>query len=511
VGKFKVGVFVSKHLSRLGLLLALLGVSHLLLPNAWAEILCDTASELTPGAANPRTQCQKPESKQSCINTHNTIIKSVEEFKNKAKIECEQVSADTKAIAQHTGREQKESLASQRRIYEGARNRVESIVSLADIIVNKKIPQVAKENIKALQAKRAEQADPKQKAALLKAERLFSGNVANNFRQSKKGFEASDKAAFPANTPESEQANAIFESSNLILKLLADREKRQSTISNLQDGAIKAADAERALSPTPDTTPPPASKATGGPNLATLAALAGPAAGLASAMMQKKNASGLSEPTAPTASIPKAPTPNATSTKLAKENTNASNGLLGTPTAKVDPSDETLTPFSSDAYPGIEGFDSAESGISNGSGATKPGAGGFSSTGSGGSAAMGGGGEAEAKRAPATADTTQAEEALQSFGSGAGGLNFSGTPSDFQSSSPDEPMKEVLADMETAIDTGDAGDLFGYGKESQKEPGVTEADSGSLFPRVSAAYVRNLKRGFVLNGLGESIGDPESP
>lgn len=497
-----------KHFSRLGLTLALIGVGHLLLSDVRAEVLCDTASELTPGAANPRT-CQKPESQQSCINTHNTIIESVKKFKSKAEIECNQVSADTKAIAQHTSREQKESLANQRRIYEGAKSRVESIVSLADNIVNRKIPQATKENIKALKENRALQADPKQKAALLKAERLFSGNVANNFRQSKKGFEASDKAAFPANTPESEQANAIFESSGLIVKLLADREKRQSTISNLQDGAAKAAAAERALSPTPETTPPSPATATGGPNLATLAALAGPAAGLASAMMQKKNASGLSEPTAPAASIPKAPTPNATSTKLAKEKTNASNGLLGTPTAKVEPSDEALAPFSSDAYPGIEGFDSAESGISSGSGTAKPGSGGVSTASSSGSSSMGA--DAESKRAPTNAATTQAEEALQSFGSGAGGLNFSGAPSGFQSTSPEEPMKEVLSDMETAIDTGDSADLFGEGEESQKESGVTEADSGSLFPRVSAAYVRNLKRGFVLNGLGENIGDPESP
>ncbi len=100
------------------------------------------------------------------------------------------------------------------------------------------------------------------------------------------------------------------------------------------------------------------------------------------------------------------------------------------------------------------------------------------------------------------------DEAMQ--GIGGGGLNGGGSSSGPSSAPPpgadtpataaEDSMKDLLHDMKDAAnDTDGKGD---GNAQSGNEPSMNAED---LFPRVRACYVRRLKQGLVMNGLGDRI------
>jgi hypothetical protein len=122
--------------------------------------------------------------------------------------------------------------------------------------------------------------------------------------------------------------------------------------------------------------------------------------------------------------------------------------------------------------------------------------------GAGGSSSLDG---ADAKGKSTAALPVNAEEALQSFSSG-GGLNYAGGGSSTGTSeAAADPMADMINDMESTVENGFDSNLEGNPSEQGSE--IAAEDSDSLFPRVRACHVRALKKGMVLNGLGEKLSE----
>ena len=85
---------------------------------------------------------------------------------------------------------------------------------------------------------------------------------------------------------------------------------------------------------------------------------------------------------------------------------------------------------------------------------------------------------------------------------GMGGSPGSPSPgTDSPQSAAEETMKDLLHEMKETAESGSPnGGLEGDGNSFP----MSEED---LFPRVKACYLRSLKRGKVLNGIGEKISE----
>jgi hypothetical protein len=135
---------------------------------------------------------------------------------------------------------------------------------------------------------------------------------------------------------------------------------------------------------------------------------------------------------------------------------------------------------------------------------------GLSTGASGGDAGMGADGDSGETQAENTvpkagANAGTGDETLGAFGGGLGGPMSSSSP--FGEEPGADPMKDLIKDMENVAggDPGlDGGESFSGGESQASEESALAAVDG-LFPRVRAAYMRSLKRGLVLNGLGEKI------
>lgn len=230
----------------------------------------------------------------------------------------------------------------------------------------------------------------------------------------------------------------------------------------------------------------------------SLMGLAGPLMGLL-APKPKTPDSGLSTPaTSTTPPLPQTPSARLNSAENKKP---ANGGFSLTPDEK-----KTTTPSSGGDNMGSNsygGYEAPQSDVSpkNSSGSSGAPLGVSSAGGPAGS----GGNKEEEKREPAAAPLMAKGE--EGFPGGGGDAGYGGgshsaeeAPAEHES-----PMKEVLNDMETAIDGGTPNWGSEEGQAAEAEPGVATEDSGSLFPRVSACYARSLKKGLVLNGLGEKI------
>lgn len=481
-----------------------------------AEEGCENAADVKPfstkdystlckSAGNPRAICKE---------TYKNIKKWAEDYVAKAEDVCRKIKSDSTNLEVDDG--QKGNAESRKTYFSGAKAKTDTLIMMAADLLTSKIPpqtkKASKELLNLANAPRvttASAVDPKLKPVSLEAKKIFLdvNDYETKFRTAK--FDSSVSGV--ADPQAKDLGGALTESSNFIRALITDKNKQTNLATKFQNGVSQATQAGNGLNtPTP---PPTTAAAEKGPlDMATLAALAGPAAGLAGMLMQKKPESGISEPT-PNSTLPAqeaAKPSNPASSKLVKDSSGGKNGASPAPADAA--ANDNNPGFESGAGGAFgEPFESGDSGISSGNG-LKAASGATMGVSSGGSSSSPGGassGEEEGKGRGTASAPPASEDALQSFGSGAGGLNFGGGSSDSSSSAspaPEEPMKEMLTDMETAID-GDLGSLYGEGGEVQGEQGIAAQDSESLFPRVSACYVRNLKRGQLLNGLGESVAD----
>jgi hypothetical protein len=110
-------------------------------------------------------------------------------------------------------------------------------------------------------------------------------------------------------------------------------------------------------------------------------------------------------------------------------------------------------------------------------------------------------------RKPASGAAAASEEGM--IGAGGGGGGYSASSSTDTAAESDGGMKDMLHDMESTLEDVPTG-LFAETDHQNAADGVAPENSESLFPRVRACYVRNLKKGFVLNGLGEKLPESDS-
>jgi hypothetical protein len=259
-------------------------------------------------------------------------------------------------------------------------------------------------------------------------------------------------------------------------------------------------------------TPPPAAAARNS-DLSTLAALAGPAAGLAAAAMQRQQSSGLSDPGASMQQpqIPAIPSQGPAPAQLGGQQGNQSSAGATTGTGPAESAtDDHHTPATDFAYsPG--GFE-PHSGISNTN--FRPNGGGAPLGVTTGSNSFGGGGGSASRTDDAEAVKAQPppqlpEEPPFAFGSGGGG-GYGFPPPPPSHSDDGGTMGDILHDMESTLDSGEFKGVFSEFDDAQQGDGVGSPESGILFQRVSACVVRALKRGNLLNGLGEKVFDSEN-
>jgi hypothetical protein len=475
------------------------GLAALLLPlvaNA-AAVSCETAQIAKREYTDEyiKSNCTTGDHQEDCKNAYKGIRGMYRDYMKRTEEVCGQITENTKK-ADSSG--QKDALESQKNMLNSSKASVDDLVSLADKYLSQDLPSQSKPL-----ATRYKQSDGDEKIKK-NAEVFMASNYEDKFRNHSFD-EKKSQLSLNRSSVTSELHLVMHDSSNFIRDLIRDKMKRVSTSRMLESHGKKVEQDLRRLDQVP--TPTPTAAAAKGPmDLATLAALAGPAAGLAQAMMQKKSASGVSDSATATPPQPAAEKPtNAASSKLGN--------AAGSKTGPV--ADQPKTAVAEKAFAEAVGADfgstleDAFSGISSpGSAGRGAAAGASSGASSSGGGAGGSGSERvspEKSRTPASTNAAT-DEALQSFGGG-GGLNFAGgggaETSTAEATPADDSMKEMLNGMETALDS--EGDLSGFGE--QADASIAAQDSESLFPRVSAAHVRSLKRGELVHSVGESVVD----
>lgn len=118
----------------------------------------------------------------------------------------------------------------------------------------------------------------------------------------------------------------------------------------------------------------------------------------------------------------------------------------------------------------------------------------------------------EDKRVPSSAEAKEGElheEPGANMGGGLGGAAFNGSGlppmPDLSALGGSDPMKDLLTEMKTAAEEGNAEDSAEEGSEEAASEADPALEADSLFTRVSGCLVRNLKRGQVFNGLGDRV------
>jgi hypothetical protein len=310
------------------------------------------------------------------------------------------------------------------------------------------------------------------------------------------------------------QAFALKEGAAFLASLVTDEKefsKAKAELEKTGDDPPPGGPDDPANPPGGDPTTPEGGdknpKAGGGFDPSSLMSLAGMAAPLAAMFAPKdKPESNISDPLAP---LDTSTTPRAASARL-------DNPTKKTPTSFTLKEDEKKPEDPAASYGGVgqnygdpysTDQDSPASSISPSGGGGSMGV----SSGGGSGSAPGADSEPEEK-ARETASLPKTDDLGMLPDNGFGGGGGGGGLMEEMPAEPSEPMKEVLHDMEAALDgetpsweDGPAMD------ESQAEAGgVAGENSGTLFTRVSTCISRNLKKGQVLNGLGEKIEEAES-
>lgn len=298
------------------------------------------------------------------------------------------------------------------------------------------------------------------------------------------------------------QMNTLAQSQKFVKALMLEEKRNKEAISKLTEARDNAAkNVKETKTATDDKT-----KKDDGFSPMSLLPLAAPLASLL--MQQKKQDSGLSDSTTPTNPYANQPPASAAGTSFdSKTGQNPTGMTIGSskspetgmnmPGENYAASSGALEPFQGDISNGAGDGKSSNMGAM---GSYSANSGGGSSDSSGASATPG------KDRKPANVGALPpAEDGL--IGAGGGG-NF-GSHSAEASAESGSGMKDMLQDMESTLEDSPAG-LFAEVENQNSPDGVAAENSESLFPRVRACLVRNLKKGFVLNGLGEKLPESES-
>jgi hypothetical protein len=301
----------------------------------------------------------------------------------------------------------------------------------------------------------------------------------------------------------SASAVSAAQSFEFVRQMLTRKKDITTNIAELNKAGVSARNAADGLGRSTDSTTDTRTASTGGGfDPSSLLALAPLAAMLAQKQQTPTTStdpfqSGITDKDAPPAPLPAA--------KLnEKSGSGESKPQPSEAKPEEKPSSETPSPYA-DAFTGEE--ESPSDITKGGQGGGAPGGNGISASGGSNGGAGGsseGSGDAKGR---STASNPATEEALQGFGGG--GLNFGGGSSSTNSSSESiaDPMKDMLTDMEQSVD-GVFDANLGDGSDSEQAAGdILMEDSESLFPRVRACHSRALKKGWVLNGLGEKLSE----
>jgi hypothetical protein len=307
------------------------------------------------------------------------------------------------------------------------------------------------------------------------------------------------------------QIHTLQQSQDFVVSLLSDKDQMLNAKAKLDQQIERAENAKNNTRTAGDGNNDGSSGS--GFHAMDLLPLAAPLAGL---LMQQKNAdSGITDPTAASASTP---APQQVAGTSFGGNNGSSSATPGT-TAGAGAGQQPNSPDHNvgspvDMYPPASGESLDSGNISRGGEAGGSSSGGFplsssaGALGSSGSSSSGGqGGDNARKPAAAKAGDTAGGDDGMMNGGGGGGLTFNGGGSGEAPAGGDEGMKDVLQDMEATLEDSPTG-IFAEAEQQAKEAEIESPDS--LFPRVRACYVRNLKKGNVLNGLGEKLPEGES-
>jgi hypothetical protein len=498
-------------------LIASLMMNGLVLPEPAlaAEQICATDS-FTPKAETTdqvNAKCNGIQHAAECKVTRNALISWSRDYKKIAEDACQKrrsAISDIKELGQS---------ASQEKVVETADAGIKGIQTLleANEKILKKIPDATDRNIAALKSIAvAQAARPNIKPYQNMVTRL-EGSFSKvrvepeKMKSDSEGVRGTDSGSIsgldrPSGVDAGVQLETLAESQRFIRSLLTEKEKNEAAIRELTDAKENAARNAKNTE-TADT----GTKSEGsGFSPMSLLPLAAPLAGL---LMQQKAqqdsglSDGLTNPTDPYGTA--APAPLAGTSLEPKPG--GSSQLPGS-TANTNPNaPDADMHMPAEAYAGAGesqplGGDisrSGEGGGSSGMGAL----GSFSASSGGGSSDFSGASTETGtkERKPASASSMASEDGM--IAAGGGGMAF-GTSSSSDTESGDG-MKDMLQDMEATLEDEPTG-LFAEAEQSSSDDGVGPENSEGLFPRVRACYVRNLKKGFVLNGLGEKLPDSES-
>jgi len=485
------------------------------------QINCDDKKQLAPGFDTTQisSHCTGATTDDECRTILDGIKKSSDDLQAQHSTLCGDVGNFKQKIMNATSMGQRDSAADAAQLYAGLESRYEIYIQNLDKVLNWfKAAMVTNTGPLGPALSTSQAPTPVQQEKSKIRDRL--NNLGQNDFQSVQKPEAvagGDKSLFAA------QNGAAFMKKIFVEK--ADANKILSSITSDKDTARRNAQNSGPPPSTDDKTPAPApaAKSNGimdGLDLKSLAALGTAGAGIASVAqsMKQQQDSAATNTAAGTAT---SPTPDSKNTSASKPELNSSK--LGTSdTAPSSPKLDVAGPAKTDpahigGVPGGVGFHE-NSDISKTSGvmaasSTTPAAG--KPTGGGGAsgASQGGDSSSAAKRDPSAASAADKKEDDSLQGIGGGGLGGGGPssggsyapppstpPVDPAAPAAEDSMKDLLHDMKDAADG-----TVAPGEGSEKAASDIAMESDDLFPRVRACYVRVLKQGRVLNGLGEPL------
>lgn len=466
--------------------------------------VCATAGRFTPEVKTEpeiKAKCGQVLRAGDCVTTRKAIAKWDGEYKELAKKACEKHQAALSEIKQ----------LNQSSSFNEIKNKAEA--GIADInallTANQKIldaiPGVTAKNVEALKEfSVSHNANETYRGRMNEIGTAFSPSTQFLETMKKDVLRATDNSGISGNEAKASEAQikTLAQSQSFVRALLTDKEKNEAAIRELTQARDNAAKNVKNTKTADDDK----TKKDDGFSPMSLLPLAAPLAGLL--MQQKKQDSGLSDPTTPTNPYANQPPASAAGTSFdSKTGQNPTGMTIGSskspetgmnmPAENYAASSGALEPFQGDISNGAGDGKSSNMGAM---GSYSANSGGGSSDSSGASATPG------KDRKPANIGALPpAEDGL--IGAGGGG-NF-GSHSAEASAESGSGMKDMLQDMESTLEDSPSG-LFAEVENQNSPDGVAAENSESLFPRVRACLVRNLKKGFVLNGLGEKLPESES-
>jgi hypothetical protein len=438
----------------------------------------------------------------ACVKTRTKLLEWNDLYKNTAKTACDRSTEALKNIGELSQSGSQDEVISKVQDGESA---IDNLLGLNEQLL-KKVPGQSKNNTSALLHLSANSAQYQTAVQKVHKDFTHAESSPEILKTAAKpgsrisGFNQADARKVTV------QAETLGQSQDFVVSLLKDKEELQNAKTKLEAQKQQAMNAKNNTRTAGDGNN---DNSGSGFHPMDLLPLAAPLAGL---LMQQKNAdSGITDPsTTPDASAP----PQVAGTSFGDNNGSSSTpgtstGGAGTGVQPNSPDHSIGSPVDTSPLASDESMDSGDisrAGDPSGGGSSGgfPFSSGSSLLGSSGSSGSGGqSGEDGRKPAAAKADAVAGDEGM--MGGGGGGLTFNGAGG--ETSAGSDGMQDVLQDMEATLDDSPTG-IFAEAEQKANEAEIESPDS--LFPRVRACYVRNLKKGNVLNGLGEKLPEGES-